>query len=407
MLRCCKVLFVLFLALLALELRSAAQCSFTDNLDGGPCCGLTSATLPVFSNFGTDVADICWKDCGVNQVLLARARWTNIPFPVGSMPPCDALLMRLDIVNSSSALMWRGQMRLQYSRTWLVTDTAGLLHQVWRFLLNGDLRPFAAAGPQPCPVPPCVGANGNRAHFTGYLDFAQDCSIIPGAFEYSWMLTHACDAIDHHAGFPRAGAFHARRSYSFVAPAAGFVPGPIQPTEGTPFSPFEAVRGHGLTPPPVTTICTFEEPSSHSLFPQQQVCFCGLPGNNQFLIADLRVNGTCGTSIANPPVGPLLPGYVSMGLGSWTNPNAYPGVQALRWNVGGYDYLDPCVGIPRHEIFYGVTTIGGYPATQLVGGMPGGPLPPIFIDQANSQLSTGATIMNVPFTSLHVLNLNH
>jgi hypothetical protein len=403
----CKILFVAFLALLALELRAAAQCSFSDNLDGGPCCGLTQATLPLFKGFTQNALDVCWRDCGLDQVSTVTGRWTNINILPGQILPCGEKRMRLDIVNGSNVLLWRGPMRLQYSRTWLATDSSGLQNQVWRFLVNGDLTVYPAAGPQPCPVPPCVSAHGNRAHFTGYVDFVENCLVPPVLVEHSWMLTHACDALDHHAGFARAGGFHPDRSYSFVAPDAGFVPGPIQPLEGTPFSPFESVRGRAFTPPPVTAVCTFEEPSVHSLFPQQQMCFCGLPGNNQFLIADLRISTACGTSIANPLVGPFLPGYVSMGLGSWTNPSAYPGVQALRWNIGGYDYLDPCIGTPQHEIFYGVTTIGGYPATQLVGGSPGGPLPPIFIDQSNSQKNNGATVMNVPFVSRHILNLNH
>jgi len=237
MFRCFKVLLSSLLALLALELRSAAQCLFADNLDGGPCCGLTSASLPAFPGFRQDVRGICWRDCGIDQTSLSRCHWVPIPYPVGMIPPCGELLYRLDILTTSNILMWRGQMRLVYARTWLATDTSGLSHQVWRFLVNGDLRPFLAAGSPPCPVPPCVSANGNRAHFTGYVDFAQDCSITPaGTFEHAWMLTHACDALDHHAGFPRNGVFHPDRSYSFVAPAAGFVPGAIQPTEGTPIA---------------------------------------------------------------------------------------------------------------------------------------------------------------------------
>ena len=75
--------------------------------------------------------------------------------------------------------------------------------------------------------------------------------------------------------------------------------------------------------------------------------------------------------------------------------------------MAGYDCFDVCIGTPQHEVFYGVTTIGGYPATQLVGGIPGSPLPPIFIDQANAQKNNGSTAMNVPFNSRHILNLNH
>lgn len=407
MLRQLETLFVGLLALLALALRPAAQCNLSDNLDGGPCCGLTQAQLPVFSNFAQDALDICWRDCGIDQQLLVRGKWFNSNLGSTGPQPCGERRMRLDIVTASNVLLWRGQMRLVYSRTWMVVDTSGLFHQVWRFLVNGDLRNFPAAGAPPCPVPPCASAFANRARFTGYIDFAEDCSIPGGLVEHSWMLTHACDALDHHVGFPRSGVFHPDRSYSFVAPAAGFIAGPLQPTEGTPFSPFEAVRQRTQTPAPVTLACTYEEPVVHSLTPQQQVCFCGLPGSNQFMIGDLNVQGPCGTAVRNPPLGPLLPGFVSMGLGSWTNPNLYPGLQALRWNIGGYDFTDICLGLQQHEPFYGVTTLGGFPASQLVGGGIGGPLPATFIDQVSSQQFNGTPVMNVPFVGLHILNLNH
>jgi hypothetical protein len=397
---------LVFLAALALAARPAAQCILSDNLDGGPCCGLTQAALPQLGSFTQTALDICWRDCGIDQQLVVQAKWVPLTI-AGFNPPCGELRMRLDIRSGANVLLWRGPMRLTYSRTFLVTDSSGLFHQVWRFLVNGDLQPFPAAGLPPCPVPPCASATGGRVHFTGYLDVALDCSIPGGFLEYAWMLTHACDAIDHHAGFPRAGVFHPDRSYTFVAPQAGFVAGPIQPTEGTPLSPFESVRGRTTTPPPVTLACTFEEHATHSLFPQSQQCFCGLPGSNQFLIADVRIQTACGTGAANPPIGPLLPGYVSMGIGTWTNPNAYPGVQALRWNVAGYDYFDACIGTPQHEVFYGVTTIGGYPATEIAGGVPGAALPPIFIDQVNSLNAGGSTVMNVPFVSRHFIELCH
>ena len=96
-----------------------------------------------------------------------------------------------------------------------------------------------------------------------------------------------------------------------------------------------------------------------------------------------------------------------MGLGSWTNPNVYPGVQALRWNIGAYDFTDVCAGVMSHEVYYGVTTLGGFPAIQLAGGMPGGPLPPVFIDQGSAHNAFGVPVMNRPYQSLHFVALNH
>jgi hypothetical protein len=88
-------------------------------------------------------------------------------------------------------------------------------------------------------------------------------------------------------------------------------------------------------------------------------------------------------------------------------PGTYPGVERLRWNAGGYDYGDPCIGVLDREVFFGVTTLDGYDAFQLLTVGPGLPLPKTFIDQANSLRTDGSTVMNVPYVSDHILNLNH
>ena len=222
------------------------------------------------------------------------------------------------------------------------------------------------------------------------------------------MLTHACDVIDHAPGFPRAGAFHPGRSYTFVGPSAGFAPAPVVASEGTPGSGFEVVRR--LVHPPLGTVgpiqCEFEERFAHSLT-LTPFCLCsgGPPLNPQWNVGALNGGGVCGTAIATPASFPFLPGYLSMSIGSWTIPGAYPGLEDLRWSAGSYDYTDPCTGAVRPEVFFGVTTLGGYPATQILGG-PGLPLPLTFIDQANSIRKGGGTVMNVAYLSDHILNLN-
>ena len=55
-------------------------------------------------------------------------------------------------------------------------------------------------------------------------------------------------------------------------------------------------------------------------------------------------------------------------------------------------------------MFFGVSTLEGYFATSINSTEAGLPLPPTFIDQANS-LRAGGTIMNVPYRSDHILNL--
>jgi hypothetical protein len=387
---------------LVLQGLASAQCPLPDLLDGGPCCTLATPDLPELPNFSQNALDICWRDCNVEAVIPCTASWRLVPIiPIGA-GPCWSPHLKLELRDGAGVLKWRGTLRRQYSRTWLETDDAGNLLQVWRFLLNGDLSPTAAAGPIPCPVPPCAPAHGNRVRFTGYLDYAQDCGT--DVFEEAWMLTHSCDFIDHHPGFPRAGAFHPERAYTFVGPAAGFVPGPVQPIEVAAGSPFEDVRRLNL--PPLTATCEYEERITFSINPFQQFCLCGQSATPQYSLASLSLNGTCGTSVISPGV-PFLPGFLSMGIGMWTIPAVYPGVERLRWNTGGYDYVDPCAAIGDHEVFFGVTTLGGYPAIQLLTPGPGVALPLCFVDQANSLRADGTTLMNEPYVSDHILNLNH
>jgi len=388
--------------------RASAQCPVPDNLDGGPCCALTSEKVPPLKAFTQSALDICWRDCGIDFVGPCRARWTPLHVLPATGQDCGYRLQRLELLDVNGMLKWSGTMRLLYSRTWIEIDPSGTPLQVWRYLVNGDLRPTAAVGPAPCPLPPCALAFNGRVRFTGYIDYALDCAT-PGAVpRQAWMLSHVCDTVDHAPGFPRAGAFHPDRSYTFVGPSAGFVPAPVVAIEGTPGSPFSYVR-RLRHPVPGTTgpiRCEYEERASHVL-PNATFCLCtvGPALSMQWNTGPLTMPGACGTSISPPGI--PVPGFVSMGIGSWTLPGVYTGVEDLRWNVGAYADVDPCTGVTRNAIFYGVTTLGGYGAVDLMSGGLGAPLPLIFIDQADSISTPGTGVANVPFRSEIVLNLNH
>jgi hypothetical protein len=391
------------LSTLALAATSIAQCPLPDHLDGGPCCSPAQITLPTFPAFKQSSLDICWKDCDVDNIAGGRVRWGKPQ--AGGTSPCGPMVSKVRMFDAAGSLTWRGKMRMQYSRTWFEVNTAGTDYQVWRFLVNGDLRPTAAAGGPPCPVPSCVLAF-QRARYTGYVDWALDCAT--GVWSNAWMLTHACDGIDHSPGFPRGGAFHPDRSFTFVGPAAGFVVTPTTPAEGGASS-FEATRRvRGISLPPFTVgvpICEYEEQIQHSLVPLAQFCFCVPGGTAQWQASDLFVAGACGTALQTGS-GPVT-GFNSMGIGGWTDPTKYPGQEVLRWNVGGYDVADACTGITQPEIHFGVTTIGGYQGHQILNTGIGAPLPPIYIDQNDSQRRSGGVQMNVPFYAGRVLNLNH
>ncbi|MFT5049397.1 MAG: hypothetical protein ACI8QZ_000790 [Chlamydiales bacterium] len=400
-----KMIAASLIGFAALQLTATAQCPRPDRLDGGPCCAIAQPDIPKPKAFRQDSLQICWRDCDVDQVIDCFAEWS-----IGStnQSPCAIRRMQLKLRDAAGAIKWRGRMNVQYSRTWLEVDPTGVPTQVWRYLANGDLRPTANTGPSPCPVPPCATQFNGRVRYTGYIDMAIPCQTVPGTVSnrsFSWMLTHACDQIDHNPAFPRGGSFHPDRSYSFVGPAAGFIPTALQPIEiGT--SSLDAIRRVDLSTS--TPMCQFEEQIDFGIQPLQEFCLCSgpVPGSQQWVVSDFVLGGACGTSIASG--GQFLPGFFSMAIGTWTDPTTYPGVEGLRWNYAGNDYVDPCVGLQRSEAFYGVTTLRGNPAFTIpsIAGTASVPLPLTFIDQCNA-LRSGNTVMNVPWKkSDHFLNLN-
>ena len=401
--RLARAAFVPVLIVASLVDRAPAQCPVPDNLDPGPCCTGTQPKHPRLPNFKQDSLSICWLDCDIEAVLPCRAQWTLTATP-SAAGPCSVFSKFLRLRDGSGAVKWKGRIKLRYSRTWMETNPAGTEYQVWRYLANGDLRPTPAAGAPPCPVPPCAAFTGNKVRYTGYVDYADRCG--PGGREFAWMLTHSCDSVDHAPGFPRAGVFHPDRTYTFVGPAAGFAVGPLQPVESGA-NTFEAMRRITRLPGTTVDTCEYDEMIQHQLTPTGQLCACGAAtGLPQYVISDLFIAGACGSTVTTPG-GPFLPGFLSMGIGMWSDPFTFPGLEVLRWNAGGYDYGDPCVGVVRQEVFFGVTTERGWVAeTVPPPGAAPIPLPFTFVDQANS-LRGPNTIMNMPFRSDHILNLNY
>ena len=401
-----KALAAGVLALAGLVAPAAAQCPMPDLLDGGPCCSIAQENLPFFDRWKQDSQQICWLDCDVDALIGLSARWSQLK-PLNTGVHCGRYRARLRLYDSGGTIAWKGKILFTYSRTWFEDDGVSQRFQVWRFLINGNLKP-ADPTATPCPAPVCAAAFGNRVRFTGYVDYALDCNN--GTWSHSWMATHACDSIDHAAGFPRAGgALHPDRSYTFVGPAAGFVAGPLQTAEGGSGG-LEAVRRNIIpTPGQPDTFCQFEERIQFALDPTGQFCLCGpSTAPTQWQQSVLVLDGACGTGIKTPG-GPFLPGFLSMGIGSWTDFTTYPGLEVVRFNAFNGDYFEPCTGTTKSEVFYGVTTIRGYPATEIINTGLGNPLPPTFIDQGNSiRLGNGvSTVMNIPYVSDHILNLNH
>ena len=393
-------------AVLSFALSAEAQCPMPDNLDGGPCCTVTTANLPVFPAFNQGSMEICWRDCTVNATIPYDACW-DAPTPAATTagPLCSVYLSRVKL-KVGGVIHWNsGPMRLFYSRTWFEFDGVSQRLQVWRFLVNGDLRATAAAGAAPCPKPICAASFGNLVHVTGYIDFAQDC--LTGAWKNAWMLNHDCDRLQHALGFPRGGAFHKDRTYTWLGPAASFVISPVGPVEAGAAT-LESVRRLDLPGGGLAGACYFEERLIQGQMTHlADLCLCRPTGPNaQYAQGRLDLSGACGTTVTNAG-GAFPKSFISKMIGRWTDPATYPGLEGLRWNVGGYTYSDACTLTSRQEFFYGVTTIGGYNAQALTSTGFGPFLDLTFIDQGNSlRNAAGALQMNVAYLSDHIINLN-
>lgn len=373
---------------------AAAQCATPDNLDGGPCCAPTTPSFPTLPLFELEARQICWLNCDIEAQDVCRVRWIPTPLSVAS---CPTQKMEVQVRDAAGLLKWRGRVQLTYSRTWSEGDPSGLDYQVWRFLANGWLRPFPAAGGAPCPVPACA-TSFPRVHSSGYVDNGVQCGT--GVESFAWMLTHGCDAVDHVAGYPRGGTYHPERSYTFVGSSAGFLPGPIQPAEG----------GGGLTEGVRRILvagpdCLYDERLDHFMQPLFETCLCAAGSTNQWAVNQLQLGSSCGTSVFMGGGFPNLPGMVSMGIGRWTDRDTFSGLEVVRWNAAEAAWFDPCTGINSIEILYGVTTLKGFDARDISAAGVGGPLPPIFVDQATNVRPVGPTF-NIPRSADRVLTLN-
>jgi hypothetical protein len=377
-----------------------AQCPLNDGLDGIlPPCASPNLTVRR-QQFQQPALGICWWQCNVDATAGYTAVWSKFTKSshLSGTTDCGWYITNLRLYQGL-VLRWQGRFNVHYARTWMESGTTpGTQVQVWRFLLNGDMRPYTFA-PGPCATPPCAPPNFWRVRFTGYVDFARDCAT--GLIDEAWMITHACDLIDHDTGYARGGTFHPDRYYTFVGPAAGFVPGPTLAQE-IGFAPNDTVRAWVAGPIPV--MCQYEEPATANFNPISMNCLCSV-GAPMWYDANVAGSGVAGTSFMT--VAAARP-FQSVAIGAWTNPAVYPGNEELRWNTAQYLYRDACTANMQLENFFGVTTLGGNPAFWIDNNGVLTSLPTIFVDQSNSKVlpGLGAPQLNVMYRSDHVICLN-
>lgn len=384
-----------------------AQC-VNDGFDSAPCCTPVVPTLPVFPAISQTSRFICFRDCApiVNQGLCVDI---DPPQPVtaGGGVVCGLYTIRFKIrlCGGAQNILWQGTLRAHYSRNWQEFDPTIPFHGVYRFLLNGDLKPTSflltsAQGSNPNVVPVCRASFANNVYFGGYIDYAFDC--LTATWKAAWAVNHDCDTFHHQTGQPRpapAAGFHPTRSFTFLGPGAGFVVNAT--TTPIPVGPVtrDAVRWNDWSTLP--NICRGEEPMAGAVQSFGSFCLCTTSGTApaQYEVTDVNVLGTCGSAVQPSPIA-----FVSKRVGQWTNPTLFPGVEDLNFQLGFLGFQNGCTTQNSLEFYEGVTTFGGFPASDWGFASLG----TVFMDLGSSNKNPASMQprIGVPHVTQSIVNLN-
>ncbi|MCK6445443.1 MAG: hypothetical protein L6Q99_03545 [Planctomycetes bacterium] len=342
-----------------------AQVCVPDGLDQGPCCVNTFPTLPQFPQMNAQsIRWVCFDNCKpVANTTMCATIFAPQPKQFQGALLCGVYDIRVRIRQCGINVgLWQGTLNGYYSRNWNAVTPAGTKLTVWRFIVNGDLTPTINV-PNNQNFRPACQPFTQQVYFSGYIDYALDCTT--NQWQVAWMLDHDCDGVHHTPTSARpapAVGYHPTRSYNIIGPGAGFVVAPLNPVISNGPITQGATRGNTWATAPM--ICTFEERAQGNFAPMADFCSCSTASATpQYNMAQLVSSGVCGTQVLPSINGPMN----QKRLGSWTNPNVYPGIQSLLFDFGWADYIDGCSGALSTEWFEGVETIGGFPAIDFNG----------------------------------------
>jgi hypothetical protein len=392
------------LCLAALQTTSSPQagCFVPDGLNG-PCWMPANALLPNFPTITLPSTSICWINCTPTQVCADM----TVGAPV--MVRCGVYNAPLMVSDCAGLGLLSAGLNLDYTRTWMEVDPAGIGYQVWRFVVKADVRAIPPIMPS-CTVPPCLGAHPT-AFYYGYLDYAKNCST--GQFEAALVLFHNCDRFIHDPLFSnRPGAFHPGTSYALVGPS----------TAANPFVAMAAVAPAGMivaeavrnVPPPGAALCFTEDPVNGAIQFIINGCVCPFALNpKQTTARILRATGTCVDPMFGPTnfttVNPMNPfpwlHDITTAIGTWTSPTGpYPGPEFVWVDEAPVLYRDSCPKLAYGELYYGASTSKGF---TVVPTTPGPMLTQNFTDLASNASWTppGAPVFPFAGTALATRNL--
>ena len=387
------------ISVFALSAPPARSQCLPDGLDGVPCCNSTMAVIPQIPGLQRDAAFICYDGCQVSQnVPYCVNIGPPIPMSVGGVTFCGAYNIRVRLRFCGTAnFVWLGYVNAFYTRNWQETPAVGQTLTVWRFVINGDMLPTSFLPAGLCNRPSCLN-QFTRVYFSGYIDYALDCAT--GAWNVALMLSHECDSIHHRAGTSRpapASGSHPTRSFSIVGPGSTFVAANSGPRSDGAITG-EAFRWNNWGPAPQA--CTNEEPATGAFLAQNEFCFCIPTGPNQYVNTSVNANGTCGSTVANDPLGLFL----QKRIGGWTSATQFPGIEFALFDFGYLRYGNGCNLTSSVEWFEGGETLGGYMAIDVNGLL----MNPEFEDLGSSNNSTTnpAIKIGAPHVVNYVLNFN-
>ena len=227
-------LLSLSLSLSSLSPLEAQACLTSIGDDGFQftgCCVGAAVNLPTFPAVTIGGSYFCIQDCLSVAPFPVKI---NISAPtLDPLGGCDAFLATLSVgplapgtqptISTPATL----PLTMKYSRTWLETDSMGNQRQIWRFVVNGQLR-FAATDSQPCPQPPCTNAMGLTGQpigdpwFHGIIEYAST-SVGDMLFEGAGGAT-SCPAAIALSHLPGCLAHFPDPNYNSQALAAGVAP---------------------------------------------------------------------------------------------------------------------------------------------------------------------------------------
>jgi hypothetical protein len=346
---------------------ASAQCFGPDNLDLGPCCGVVVPNLPQFPAASLPGLGACWDRCTQGLQRTLKVSW-NTP----GLSACSEYSTPLDVFDGITGLpMLTGKMLLHYTRTWQEVDPNGNLIQVWRFTAKADLSAVPGGLPANCPTPNCIAPFGPHptAFFYGYVDYAT-CATT-GSWENVIVLNHAVDRFIHAPGLSdRPGVFHPGQSFAIIAPHSAlqpFLPGNAIAGGGPLLS--EAVRNVNVGGIPPGLCMVEDRVVSGALTPLGAGCLANLVANpKQYTLRQFQGKTGCvnaaGLNGAWTSLNlnfPTLPWFhmVTTSIGSWSNPNVYPGKESAWVDEGLFIHQEPCTG-DWFEMKYGGTTRNGW-----------------------------------------------